>query len=213
MTGGKSDSAQSNKGDDGQNGAKPVKLRIASAGVEAGPMVELPPLPKDDGQSLAKDATKPAWYSDSARPGDKGIAVIAAHYATDKQPGLMKGITRIRVADPINVDRADGSTVSFKVTRIQQFAEFATLPKGKCGGDKSNDLSDGATSAAAATRVLACDLRSEPTKKAELRLITIGVPLASKEETKHKDERRDDEKNPNKQSKVGNLVYYAELAP
>ncbi|MFJ9551948.1 class F sortase [Streptomyces erythrochromogenes] len=214
MTGGKSGSSQqSNKGDDGQKGAKPVKLRIASAGVEAGPMIELPALPKHDEQSLSNDATKPVWYSDSARPGDKGIAVIAARFATDKQPGLMKGLTRIRVADPINVDRADGSTVSFRVTRIQQFAESATLPKGKCAGDKAKTGPDGAASTAAATRTLACDLRSEPTKKAELRVITTGVPFASKEEKQHKDEEGKDEKNPNKPSTVGNLVYYAELVP
>ncbi|MFJ2753606.1 class F sortase [Streptomyces sp. NPDC087297] len=178
-------------------------------------MIELPAAPKDDEQILTKDASKPAWFSDSARPGDKGIAVIAARYATATQPGLMKGISRIRVTDPINVDRADGSTVSFKVTRIQQFTDSATLPKGKCSGGTAGDGHGRATSASDATRVLACDLRSEPTKKAELRLITLGVPLAFKEDKKSEESKKseDDGKGEtDKTAKLGNLVYYAELA-
>ncbi|MEV0119287.1 class F sortase [Streptomyces sp. NPDC050844] len=101
--------------------SRPTGLRIPAAGVDATSMLDLgvgadgaldvPPVDK---------AEEPGWWTGAVTPGEKGAAVLVAHYDTARGPALMKDVAKVRMGDEIEVPRADGSTATFKVREIQQ---------------------------------------------------------------------------------------------
>ncbi|WP_172383807.1 class F sortase [Streptomyces sp. MNP-20] len=101
--------------------SKPTGLRIPAAGVDAARMLDLgigadgalevPPVAK---------AEVPGWWTGGVTPGQKGAAVLVAHYDTVNGPALMRNVARVKVGDAIMVPRADGSTARFRVHEIQQ---------------------------------------------------------------------------------------------
>lgn len=101
--------------------SKPTGLRIPSAGVDATTMLDLttdangeldvPPVNK---------AEEPGWWKDGPTPGERGAAVIVAHYDTAEGPALMKNIKNVKIGDLIEIGRADGSTAKFKIREIEQ---------------------------------------------------------------------------------------------
>ncbi|MFI1679751.1 class F sortase [Streptomyces sp. NPDC020607] len=101
--------------------SRPTGLRIPSAGVDAKSMLDLgvgadqeldvPPVDKAD---------EPGWWTGGVTPGEKGPAVIVAHYDTANGPALMKNVAKVEVGDTVEVPRADGSTATFEVREIQQ---------------------------------------------------------------------------------------------
>ncbi|MFF1377170.1 class F sortase [Streptomyces sp. NPDC058308] len=101
--------------------SRPTGLRIPSAGVDATSMLDLgvgadqelqvPPVDKAD---------EPGWWTGGVTPGEKGAAVVVAHYDTANGPALMKNVAKVEVGDTVQVPRADGSTATFKVREIQQ---------------------------------------------------------------------------------------------
>ncbi|WP_018540739.1 class F sortase [Streptomyces sp. MspMP-M5] len=115
--------------------SKPKRLQIPSAGVNAGPFVPLevgsdgelgvPPVDK---------AEQPGWWTKSPTPGEKGAAVIVAHYDTKNGPALMRNVKNIKVGDEIKVLREDGSTATFKIRERQQVKKDA-FPTQKVYGD------------------------------------------------------------------------------
>ncbi|MGA4851312.1 class F sortase [Streptomyces sp. G5(2025)] len=130
--------------------SEPTGLRIPAAGVDATSMLhlglgadqelEVPPVAK---------AEKPGWWTGSVTPGEKGAAVIVAHYDTVNGPALMRDVAKIDVGDAIEVPRADGSTARFRVREIQQ-VDKKDFPTHKVYG---------------------------ATRRPELRLLTCGGPI------------------------------------
>ncbi|MET8685775.1 class F sortase [Streptomyces sp. NPDC004732] len=130
--------------------SKPTGLRIPSAGVDAKSMLDLgvgadqqlavPPVDKAD---------EPGWWTGGVTPGEKGAAVIVAHYDTANGPALMKNVAKVKVGDTVEVPRADGSTATFKVREIQQ-VDKKDFPTNKVYG---------------------------ATDRPELRLLTCGGPI------------------------------------
>lgn len=100
--------------------SKPVRLTIPSAGVDAGPLLELGL--DDEGQLEAppvEKADRPGWYTGSVTPGEKGVSVLLARHNTPKGPGLLRNVLRVKLGDPIEVRRADGRTATFVVRKIE----------------------------------------------------------------------------------------------
>ncbi|MFI2212477.1 class F sortase [Streptomyces sp. NPDC020141] len=177
--------------DDGRAGApagpeaRPVKLRIASAGVDAVPVMELKPgragalpLPPAENESRA------GWHSGSVAPGQPGVAVLAGRVHAGGGAGLSKNVARTRVGDKIVVERADGERVTFVIGRIQE-------------------LSDPAPDPAA--------LKSSPSEKdkgknneRELRVIALGPPPAKViKDTEDEERGKDGEKKKAKRTSHG----------
>ncbi|NEB80793.1 class F sortase, partial [Streptomyces sp. SID14478] len=99
----------------------PTGLRIPAAGVDTGAMLRLG-LDADGGLQVppADKGEQPGWWTGSPTPGEKGAAVLVAHYDTAKGPALMRNIAKVHTGDTIAVPRADGSTATFEVRQIQQ---------------------------------------------------------------------------------------------
>ncbi|MGV9879867.1 class F sortase [Streptomyces sp. NPDC003006] len=101
--------------------SRPTGLRIPAAGVDAKSMLglgvgadqelEVPPVDKAD---------EPGWWTGGVTPGEKGAAVIVAHYDTANGPALMRNVAKVGVGDTVAVPRADGGTATFEVREIQQ---------------------------------------------------------------------------------------------
>ncbi|MER7171719.1 class F sortase [Streptomyces mesophilus] len=130
--------------------SKPTGLRIPSAGVDAASMLDL--TTDASGELKVPPADKaelPGWWQDGPTPGEKGAAVLVAHYDTAKGPALMKNVKDIKVGDAVDVPRADGTTAHFKVREIEQVNK-RDFPTNKVYGE---------------------------TNRAELRLLTCGGGL------------------------------------
>ena len=70
-----------------------------------------------------------AWYDGSPTPGEIGPAVLEGHVTgTDYAPSVFFDLGATRKGDLIEVDRADGSTATFKVTEVKS-APKADFPR------------------------------------------------------------------------------------
>jgi hypothetical protein len=96
--------------------AKPVWLRIPALKVNT----SLEPL------GLARDGTiavptrtdVAGWYRDGPRPGQAGPAVVLGHVDSREGPGVFIDLVTLKPGALIKVDRADRTSVTFRVTRV-----------------------------------------------------------------------------------------------
>ncbi|MET7356925.1 class F sortase [Streptomyces sp. NPDC005562] len=130
--------------------SEPTGLRIPAAGVDAHSMLDLN-IGADQELEVppADKADEPGWWAGGVTPGEKGAAVIVAHYDTANGPALMKNVAEVKVGDTVEVPRADGSTATFEVREVQQ-VDKEDFPTNKVYGT---------------------------TDRPELRLLTCGGPI------------------------------------
>ncbi|MFC5888843.1 class F sortase [Kitasatospora sp. CM 4170] len=101
----------------------PTRLLVPAAGVDA-PVtglglnadgtVEVPTVDR---------AQEVGWYRNGPTPGETGPAVLIGHYDTAHGPAVFRGLPKLQPGDRIQVKRADGSTVDFKVRSLLQAAK------------------------------------------------------------------------------------------
>jgi sortase (surface protein transpeptidase) len=97
---------------------KPVRLRIPALKVNT----SLEPL------GLARDGTiavptrtdVAGWYRDGPRPGQAGPAVVLGHVDSREGPGVFIDLITLKPGAVIKVDRADHTSVTFRVTRVSR---------------------------------------------------------------------------------------------
>lgn len=104
------------------------------------------------------DFDDPGWYRDGVAPGDRGPAVIVGHVDSFDGPAIFFQLASLRSGDKARIRRADGTTVTFVVDRVERFAKD-DFPTQQVYG---------------------------PTKRPELRLITCGGGF--NETTRHYDD-------------------------
>lgn len=86
---------------------------LLSLGLRGNGSLEVPP----DGPGAPA-----SWYNQSPTPGERGPAVLLGHVnATGGGPGVFADLRSLKPGDRIDVQRADGSTASFEVTRGEQY--------------------------------------------------------------------------------------------
>jgi sortase (surface protein transpeptidase) len=72
-----------------------------------------------DGSVAVPNRTDVAgWYERGPRPGQAGPAVILGHVDSSTGPGVFINLGTVRRGAVVRVDRADGTTVSFRITRL-----------------------------------------------------------------------------------------------
>ncbi|GAB2693182.1 class F sortase [Kitasatospora kifunensis] len=105
--------------------APPTRLVIPSIGVDApvGPgglnsdgTVEVPPLDQP---------SRVDWYDQGPAPGAVGPAVLLGHLDTKAGPAVFAKLPKLKPGDKIEIHRADGSTVTFQVRELHQYAKDA----------------------------------------------------------------------------------------
>ena len=95
-----------------------VTTRVMELGLDADGAMEVPP-----------GAYPAGWFDRSPTPGELGPAVLAGHVDWDGDPGVFSGLSTLTAGDQVLVDRADGSTATFVVERVGEYAkdEFPSL--------------------------------------------------------------------------------------
>ncbi|MEU6698415.1 class F sortase [Pseudonocardia sp. NPDC046786] len=106
--------------------SEPVRLRVDRLGLDTEPVpLGLHP---DGTMEVPGSAGTVGWFTGAPTPGELGPAVLAAHVDWKGRPGAFAALATLVPGDRIVVDRADGGTVAFVVTRTGQYpkAEFPT---------------------------------------------------------------------------------------
>lgn len=101
----------------------PVRLRIPAIDLDSG-LVELG-LDQDGTLQVPQGAHPAGWYDGSPTPGSLGPAIISGHVDYGGETGVFYDLRAVAVDDQVAVERLDGSTAVFQVTRVAQF------PKGE----------------------------------------------------------------------------------
>jgi sortase (surface protein transpeptidase) len=127
--------------------AEPVRLRVPALGIDA-PLTHLGVAP-DQTIEVPADFAVPGWFDQGPRPGQPGPAVILGHVDSKAGPAVFYRLNRLPVGAVVFVDRADGSTVDFRVRGMQHVAKTA----------------------------FPTDLVYAPTLEPSLRLVTCGGPF------------------------------------
>ncbi|XVQ08867.1 class F sortase [Spirillospora sp. CA-255316] len=101
--------------------AAPARVRIPSIKVSAG----IVPLAIDRSGTLAapKAYDVAGWNEAGPEPGERGTAVIAGHVDSRTGPAVFYRLRELRAGDRVEVDRADGSTARFRVTRVARHSK------------------------------------------------------------------------------------------
>lgn len=106
--------------------APPVRLRIRALRIDS-PVRPLG-LQSDGSVAVPERAEVAGWYEPGPRPGQPGPAVILGHVDSRTGPGVFAELGTVRPGTLVGIDRADGSTVTFRVTAVSRVAkvEFPT---------------------------------------------------------------------------------------
>jgi sortase (surface protein transpeptidase) len=103
--------------------AEPARLRIPTLNIDA-PLTHLGVAP-DRTIEVPADFAVPGWFDQGPRPGQPGPAVILGHVDSKAGPAVFYRLARLPVGAEVLVDRADGSTVAFRVRSTQHVAKTA----------------------------------------------------------------------------------------
>ncbi len=118
----------------GLTASRPVRLAVPAIEISA-PVepvgqardgtIAVPPLERAD---------ETGWYDRGPTPGEPGAAVIVGHVDTKRGPSVFYDLHKLRPGDPIEVTRADGSVVEFRVDSVENFPKDR-LPADRVYGD------------------------------------------------------------------------------
>lgn len=97
--------------------ADPASVHVASRGIAADTIA----LGKHDDGSLEvpESADIAGWWTGGANPGERGASVIVGHVDSRDGPGAFFGLSDVAAGERLTIMRADGSSVHFRVGRVE----------------------------------------------------------------------------------------------
>lgn len=100
----------------------PIRVQVPVIGVDS----QLMALGlRSDGTLQTPPSAFPAgWFTGAPTPGELGPAVIVGHVRYGSA-GVFARLAEVRKGDAIQVERADGNTATFRVTRVHNFVKSA----------------------------------------------------------------------------------------
>ena len=104
-----------------QKVAAPVRLRIPALRLNS--PIERLDLRADGTVAVPKRPDVAGWYERGPRPGQAGPAVILGHVDSRDGPGIFLNLARLPGGAVVKVDRADGSTATFHVTKVSRVSK------------------------------------------------------------------------------------------
>lgn len=98
--------------------ADPVGVRVPTIGVDA----PVGPLEVDGNGTLPPPDTNEGtgWWRAGPEPGERGPAVVVGHVDSYRGPAVFFRLHQVQPGQEIIVDRADGTTATFLVTRVER---------------------------------------------------------------------------------------------
>jgi sortase family protein len=101
--------------------AAPVRLRIPALHVSSS--LQYLGLQPDGTVTVPGRPDVAGWYKGGPRPGQPGPAVILGHVDSRAGPGVFFNLYRLKAGTAVLVDRADGSIVTFRVTKVSRVSK------------------------------------------------------------------------------------------
>ncbi|MEX5716749.1 class F sortase, partial [Geodermatophilus maliterrae] len=103
--------------------AAPTRVRVPAIGVDSG----LADLGLDAAGALEVPAEPDTagWYAGGTVPGAVGPAVVTGHVDSADGPAVFHRLRDLTAGDEVLVDRADGTTARFTVTRVERHPKDA----------------------------------------------------------------------------------------
>jgi len=101
----------------------PVHVTIPALGVSSD--LEGLAVRPDGTLSAPTDYGRAGWFAAGVEPGQPGPAVIAGHVDSRAGPAVFYALGDLAAGDRIDVTRADGSTISFRVTDVTEHPKDA----------------------------------------------------------------------------------------
>ncbi|MGX5654225.1 class F sortase, partial [Geodermatophilus nigrescens] len=103
--------------------AVPTRVRVPAIGVDSA----LVDLGLDGAGALGApaDFALAGWYADGPVPGETGPAVVAGHVDSTAGPAVFFRLRELAPGDEVLVDRSDGTTARFTVTRVERHPKDA----------------------------------------------------------------------------------------
>jgi LPXTG-site transpeptidase (sortase) family protein len=105
-----------------QTVALPSRLRIPAIDLTTPPLEQLGRA-ADHSIALPRNSDDAGWFKGGPRPGQPGPAVIIGHVDMDHGPAVFFRLREMKPGQAVYVDRADGSTQEFRVTKVRQVAK------------------------------------------------------------------------------------------
>lgn len=105
-----------------------AKSTLISLGLAPDGSVALPPV---------STPMQASWFNGGPTPGEIGPSVIFGHVDGDRQPGIFFHLHELTKGDLIFVHRADGSTATFEVTKVEEIPKD-TFPTDAVYGNTSD---------------------------------------------------------------------------
>jgi sortase (surface protein transpeptidase) len=99
--------------------ALPVRLEIPGIGVSTA--LEQLGRARDRTVEVPSDWDVAGWYAGGPRPGDPGSAVVLGHVDSRTGPAVFYRLGELRPGDRVEIVRADGSRVVFRVDRTEVY--------------------------------------------------------------------------------------------
>ena len=103
--------------------AVPTRVRVPAIGVDSS-LVDLG-LDAAGALEAPADFALAGWYADGPVPGDVGPAVVAGHVDSHRGPAVFFRLDELVPGDEVLVDRSDGTTARFLVTRVERHPKTA----------------------------------------------------------------------------------------
>ena len=121
----------------------------------------------DGSLAVPPNAYSSGWFTGSPTPGQRGPAIVTGHVHWNGRAGVFTDLSRLRFDDRIIVDRQDGSTAVFRVTRVSRFTK-ASFPTALVYGDIDH----------VGLRLITCD-GFDPAKHAYLDNVVVFAMLVA----------------------------------
>ena len=103
--------------------AVPVRLRIPALRVDTA--LHRLGLRPDGSIAVPASPEVAGWYASGPRPGQAGPAVILGHVDSRTGPGVFARLADAKAGTAVRIDRADGTTVQFRLTGVSRVAKAA----------------------------------------------------------------------------------------
>ncbi len=102
----------------------PVRLIIPTLNIDAG--FQDTGLKSDGTMEVPSTIYVAGWFTDSVRPGEKGVAIVTGHVAQIRggvvtKPGVFSNLYGIQVGDQLSITNDKGETIRFVVRKVSNY--------------------------------------------------------------------------------------------
>lgn len=101
-------------------GDDPKRIRMPSLGVDA--FVQRLGVDQNKQIAVPTNINLAGWFVDGAKPGQPGLSIIAGHFDGQQGDAVFKKLNMLKAGDTFQVERGDGTAISFKVIQVTHTA-------------------------------------------------------------------------------------------